>query len=302
MSSVSSAGGRGPTLLWSYALIAPAMAFILTSLDRSYQTDLWHHLARGREIVQTHSIVSQDVFTYTVPGTPLVDNNWLTQVAAYGVYKLGGLDLVQTANSALLALTIAGVISIGMKRGASARVAGLIGVVVVAGLSATMAIRPQTISMVLFVVLLDMLVDAQQNPRRLAFIPLLMALWANVHGAFPIGLVLIGCFTLGTCIDALRKLRGVTPSPSAMISCLLFSACTTLINPYGWRVYQYVRVTSSRATARSIQEWLRPDVFSFHGAFWLATMVIVLTLAIVRRRVFAPSPGIPGEGWGGGLR
>ncbi len=276
---------RRPTLLWAYALLAPAMIFILTSLDRSYQTDLWHHLARGREIVQTHSIVNNDVFTYTIPSQPLIDNNWLTQVVAYQLYELGGIDLVQTANSLLLAMTVAGVVAIGIRQGTPVRVAALIGVCVVFGLSSTLLIRPQTVSMFLFVVLMAMLLEAEHRRKMLGYIPLLMAIWANVHGAFPIGLLLIGCFTFGACVDSIRRLPlGKRPRPLEMIACFIVSTLATFANPYGVHVYAYVRGTSALAVSRQIQEWLKPDAFTLAGAIWIASLLAMLCLAIFGRR------------------
>jgi hypothetical protein len=261
--------------MWCYALLAPAVIFVLTGVDRSYQTDLWHHLARGREIRATGSIVSRDVFTYTVAGQNFVDNNWLTQVVAWKLYQLGGIDLLQAANSLLLAATVAIIVSLGTRLGASPRVAAGGGVATVVGLSQTLLIRPQTVSMLLFVILLTVLVTR----RRLWTAPLIVALWANCHGAFPIGVVLIGCFAMaGICrVGTAHRDWWAVPT-------LLVSIVATLANPYGWHVYEYVQTTSSRATSRVIQEWLRPDPATFHGAFWLATLIGVLVLAIVRRR------------------
>jgi hypothetical protein len=294
-----------PTLLWCYALLAPAMIFILTSVDRGYQTDLWHHLARGREILRTGRLVNRDVFTFTVAGERIVDNNWLTQIVGYKLYEWGGLDLLQAANSLLLALTVAGLIRIGLRRGAPARVTALIGVAVVAGLAPTLLIRPQTISMFLFVALMAILLRASERPRRLILAPCVMMLWANVHGAFPIGLVLIGCFTVAAIIDALRVRRRtrqaasgrpalasrrnafpitLRPTPREMIACLVASALATLINPYGWTVYRYVLTTSMRAHSRVIQEWLRPEVFSMPGAVWIGSIAALCVLAVVGRR------------------
>ena len=274
-----------PTLLWCYALLAPAMIFMLTTLDRGYQTDLWHHLARGRAICTTHSILNHDVFTYTVADQAIVDNNWLTQVIAYKLYEWGGIDLVQATNSILLGLTMSMLIWIGTRLGASVRTAGLIGAMVVAGLAPTLLIRPQTVSMLLFVLLMAVLLEAKRKPRYLLWAPLLMAVWANVHGAFPIGLVLIGCFTFSACIDRVRRLPlGTRAKPSVMIACLATCAAATLANPYGAKVYEYVLVTSSRASSRVIQEWLRPNVSTLSGAAWLASIVAMITLSIVGRR------------------
>jgi hypothetical protein len=251
--------------MWCYALLAPAVIFILTGVDRSYQTDLWHHLARGREICATGTIISHDVFTYTVAGQAFVDNNWLTQIAGWQIYRLGGMELVQAINSLLLATTVAILVGLGVRLGASPRVAAGVSLAMVVGLSQTLLIRPQTVSMLLFATLLLVLVTR----RALWTAPLIVMLWANVHGGFPIGLVLIGCFVLA---GHVKWWWGG------------LAAIATLANPYGWGVYAYVLNTSNRATTRVIQEWLRPDVFSFYGAFWLATIVSVLTLAILRRR------------------
>src|SRR4249919_3486370 len=91
-----------PTGAWVLALIAPALVFIATGLQRTYQTDFWHHLARGRIIVTEGHIPDEDRFTYTVPGKHFQDANWLTQVIYYQLFQLGGLELVQTVNSLTL--------------------------------------------------------------------------------------------------------------------------------------------------------------------------------------------------------
>src|SRR5262245_61912922 len=91
--------------LWVRWLIVPVVVFVATSVDRSYQTDFWHHLARGRAMAEQGRIVNEDLFTYTVAGLQFQDNNWLTQLYYHAVFQLGGLPLVQTLNSLTLALT-----------------------------------------------------------------------------------------------------------------------------------------------------------------------------------------------------
>src|SRR4051812_21577702 len=77
------------------ALLAPAFVFIACCLDRNFQTDLWHHLARGRVMAQEGKLLDEDRFTYTVPGQPFQDVNWLCQLAFYRVYQCGGIELLQ---------------------------------------------------------------------------------------------------------------------------------------------------------------------------------------------------------------
>ena len=82
-----------PTGNWVRLLLAPALIFVSSAMDRGYQTDLWHHLARGRAISEDGHMVDNDRFTYTVANSHFQDSNWLWQVAFFKVHTLGGLDL-----------------------------------------------------------------------------------------------------------------------------------------------------------------------------------------------------------------
>src|SRR3954447_25372454 len=109
-------------------LLAPALVFIATSLDRGYQTDYWQHLARGRLIAREHAIVSVDRFTFTVPGHAFYDNNWLSQLLYYGLHQVGDLRLVQFVNSAALAGALAGIVALCRRASGSTACAAAAGV------------------------------------------------------------------------------------------------------------------------------------------------------------------------------
>src|SRR5579871_5459999 len=94
------------TVAWAQLLLGPTVIFIVTCSERYYQTDFWHHLARGRAIAAEGHLVDHDRFTYTVHGQPLQDANWLTQLFFYGLYQLGELDLVLAVNSLILAVML----------------------------------------------------------------------------------------------------------------------------------------------------------------------------------------------------
>ena len=105
-----------PTDNWARALLAPFLIFVATATDRNYQTDLWHHLARGRAIVERGELVDRDLFTFTVADRPLQDVNWLTQVGYHLLYEAGGLALVQVLNSLLIAVTLGWLVRLCRRR------------------------------------------------------------------------------------------------------------------------------------------------------------------------------------------
>jgi hypothetical protein len=154
------------------------------------------------------------------------------------------------------------------------------------GLWQTLLIRPQSFSMLLFVALYALLHAAQRRPALLWIVPPMMALWANVHGGFAIGLVLILTFAAP---ETWRRLRAKLTDPDARATwsyaaCALAAILATLINPYGYNVYRYAGNLSALGVARGIEEWLPPALNSLVGCAFVMSVVIVATLAMTSWR------------------
>jgi hypothetical protein len=262
-----------PTDRWLRFLLVPALVFIATAMDRNYQTDLWHHLARGRVLVEEGLLLDADRFTCTIPGRAFQDCNWGWQAANYGLYRLGGLSLVQTANAATLAATLAVLVALCRRRSGSLLAAAGVGLVVFFGLWQMLIIRPQTLSLLLFVLLYASLEGALRRPRLLFVPPLILGVWVNVHGGFPVGLALVGCYLLAQALGA-RRVADAFPWAWCLAGC--FAA--TLLNPYGWRVYEYVLLTSRTASGRHIDEWLPPGLGLLTGKVWVLSVLLLLGL------------------------
>lgn len=281
-----------PTDRWARFLLAPALVFIATCVDRNYQTDLWHHLARGRAIVAEGQLLDNDRFTFTMAGKPFQDVNWLWQVSFYYLHEFGGLPLVQTANSLVLALMITGLLLLAWRRSGSLPVAAGVCIVAFFGLWQLLIIRPQTFSFLLFVVLYGVLEEAVRRRWLLLLPPLLMALWTNCHGGFPVGLVLVGAYVLAQVVEVGVANREAPRSWLAALgerwpwfACLLGCGAATLLNPYGWHVYEYVLVTSATASARRIDEWLPPTPSLLIGQVWMVSILVaVVCCALPGRR------------------
>ena len=117
--------------------------------------------------------------------------------------------------------------------------------------------------------------------------PALTALWANLHGAFPAG--------VWSAVTPRRRPGGQAGGWRAnracrlLAGCLLATALATLVNPYGWTIYEYVGVTSRRRTAGGMGA---AGFGLMIGWFWAASLLLLaglLVLAYTRRRV-CPTP------------
>src|SRR5439155_21414322 len=196
-----------------------------------------------------------------------------TQVGYQLLYEAGGLGLVQVLNSLLIAVTLGWLVRLCRRRTGSDLAAVLAGAVAFFGVWEVLTIRPQTLSMLLFVVVYDMLERSQRLPWLLAVPPLLFALWSNLHPAFPAGLILVASFTLASAWHGWRERR------TWLIGlCLIACLVATLANPYGWTIYRYVGGTSSIAYERQIAEWVAPRPDRLIGVVWLASVVGIFGL------------------------
>jgi hypothetical protein len=270
-----------PFAVWTRALFAPALVFIATAGSRSYQTDFWHHLARGRAMAQSGELINHDLATYTVPDAVFQDTNWLPQLLYYYLFSVGGLDLVQLVNSLTLAAMMGLLVWLCWRESGSLMLSGAVGVFTFFGLWQLLIIRPQTFSLLLFVVLLAVLELAERWRCLLLVLPLVMAVWVNVHGGFPVGLALIGCYALAAAIQSFWKNgRGVLQDGKvwAYSACLAASIAATCVNPYGLHVFEYVGLTSKAATSRHIDEWLAPGLDLLVGKMLVVSVVTLFIL------------------------
>ncbi|MFO0964968.1 MAG: hypothetical protein U0793_05170 [Gemmataceae bacterium] len=286
-------------------LLVPVLVFVAQASDTMYLADFWHHLARGEVIHAEGRLLDHDIFTFTVRGAPFRDVNWLSQWIYAWLFGIGGLALVQTVNALILALTLGLLVQLCRRRSGSLVVAMSVGLAVFLGLWQVLTVRPQTFSLALFVGFLALLdqppsfnpgsqdraepCPPDQDSRQsviapLLALPLLEALWTNLHGAFPMGIALVGCFGLAELIRAVRC-RTWTRRLTVLSISLVLCGAATLLNPYGADIYQYVGVTSQRAKERGIDEWLAPSFDQGIGlAFFISLPVLAAVIVLAWRK------------------
>jgi hypothetical protein len=242
--------------------------------------DLAYHVKAGELMVAEHALPRTDVLAWTTAGRPWLDQNWGAQLVLYGIWRLGGFPLLTVVN-ALLAVAAWGLVAAACRRRTSNLrvVAGAV-LVGYAAAVATFSVRPQMFSQLLFAAPLYLLEVARTRPRVALAIPLLMPLWANLHGAFTVG---IGLLVIEVAAAAWRRDR-----PGAVRYLLVTAASVAglLANPWGVRVLGYaLSLPANRVVTGMISEWGPTNVRQLPGVLVLAA-VGVLVVALVR----APAP------------
>ena len=197
-----------------------------------------------------------DFLTFTHAGEPWVDQSWLFDVALALVVNLGGWSAAGT----VCGLTIAAVywgLGRGLSRAGVSPLAVLVVGLLAAGMGAThFLIRPHLVTLAF--VMLTLQICRAQHERggyRVFLVPVLMIPWANIHGGFLAGPVIVLTSVAGHAASGPwdQKRRGQAGRFAvAGALCLV----TALINPYGFELYRHVgRLLVSSGVTELIEEY-----------------------------------------------
>jgi hypothetical protein len=245
-------------------------------------SDMWWHLGAGRAIVTTGHIPFVDEFSFTVRGRPWVDVQWLAQVGLYQARLLGGDALLAVLTAVLVVIAFAFVYP-QMEGGPFLRAF----VIVLAAMASSViwAPRPQMLSFALlgatsYVVYLF---KWRQVNRLWVLIPL-SVLWANVHGGYALGLMLIGAILAGEVINHITGHTAAEVLSWRQIGVLAgvggLCGLALLINPYTFGTWMLpFRTVGIRTLQGFIQEWASPDFHSLYEqpVLWLLFALLAAT-------------------------
>lgn len=185
---------------WTLGAALFVGAFML-GLSAVADGDIWWHLAAGREMLRTRSLLQSDPFSLSAAGRPWVDVHWLFQLAVYGLYRLGGLSALVFAKSLVIA-SGATCLFAAVARGSSRRAEGLFVVAILLALFSVreqLQLRPVVVTLLFLAVFFVQLERfcARPEPSRLFLLPLVQVVWANTQGLFLLGPGLVAAYLLG---------------------------------------------------------------------------------------------------------
>jgi hypothetical protein len=274
---------------------APGLIVFLTavlSLRRFDNTDTWWHLAGGRWIVQHHRIPSLDPLSFTASDHAWVNVQWLFDVVIYGLYQLGGPSLLVIVSALAYAAAVA-LMLVNVRRYADAVTTAVLGGWAVLVAQERFAIRPEMLTYLLLQALIYLYGTARDDRgRRLWLVPVVMALWANCHSLFSVGVVVIVCQIAGTLLSELPFLPGGWRTPvdaqtrNRIVWTGLAGIAATILNPFGIRgalfpVELLSRFNRENPSFRMIGEFQPPFSGYFVTLSITAYQVLVVVASIV---------------------
>ncbi len=277
-----------PTLpqLWAFLAVAlPTLGALVAPMPA---VDLAYQLRAGGQMLDGLGIPTSDTWTFTIAGQPWADQHWWAQLALAAVYRATGWDGLAILRAALVA-GIFWLLFLVVRRRApllSARTSSLLVLAAFLVASPALALRPQLFAMVLFVATLIVLADRANHPRRIWLIPIFALLWANLHGTFPLVIVLAGLAWLADMSGGGASAAPFSWRRLTMLGVTVVAALATLANPLGLDAWTYVvRLSTNPTIAARISEWRPPGLTDAPGLlFWGSVVGVVALLAILARR------------------
>ncbi len=257
---------------------------LLGSRMLSIDSDLGRHLTVGEYILTERQIPTTDLFSHTKSGEARPPYEWLSQILFAESYRLLGLDGVVLLTSLVIAGAFALAYIDAAQRSQSPVTALLLATVCAAAGSIHWLPRPHVFTFLLMAIWLGRMekIRKRENIPYWQF-PMLMFLWANLHGGFIFGLLAWAAYFGGWIVE--RWLKKDMATPQAGKTFFLAGALSlfaSFITPDGWNNWQALMGNSSVYVLSQTIETMPPDfhrveIYPFIILLLLSLFVILLT-------------------------
>lgn len=286
---------KNRALYFFAALIAAAVCVLIFEYNGVGDSDYYWHIVLGREICQTHSIPTQDTFSWLSDSLGLQEtaHSWLGSIILYKLSLINSNPMYgQLIFVFLSAFAYALFVDLAWGKELNDPFENCLFVCLVTALM-TWGGRPMNIGILLFAISFYLLNDGYRNPesKKYRLLPVVAILWANIHGgSLPI------LFAFNTLFVAMSFLPDVNTfgllnereQPTArarkMGSLLVVNMLAGLLNPYGFKLYYYFFITNNEATKRYVSEW-QPSALADPVVFFCIAFLFVIVASRTKIRL-----------------
>jgi hypothetical protein len=246
----------GARSLLRYAPGLVLLVIVIADSGQMTDTDLWGHVRFGQAVIAQRHLILYDPYSYSVFGHAWHNHEWLTEVvmaAAYNVFGVVGLKLWKFACVAATMLFVA----LGLaETGATPTVQLNTLAVAAIAMMPQMEFRPQLFTFALLAAMIALL--ARHNYRGSAPLWLvvpMMALWANLHGGFIMGIAVLALYVGTTAVNDVAAGAGL--GRAFRLGALALGALiATMVTPYGIETWSPVlHALHNPVTRIAVTDW-----------------------------------------------
>jgi len=279
--------------LW--ATVKPYLPVFISALLSTFfvyfpitDSDIFWHLAAGKEMVAEKHFLYSDPFAYTLVSPAWIDLHWLFQLLCYGLYRIGAERALLIFKLLCVACT-ATLLCLTRRHKRYVLFCALLTPLLFYEVRYLVDVRPVLVTMLftaLYVFLFEHARSTGKNRVVLWCVPL-QILWTNSQGLYPIGLFIIGAYWIEC---AAGFLRGKTGRPVLHMAVMTACAASCLVNPYGvsglllpFRLFTHITPVVKNIYSLNISENI--PLFSLSG-FDTGYRTLVIITALVTCLLF----------------
>ena len=286
-----------------FIAILAALVFTPLSVKLLNDAGIGWHIRTGQRILSAHAVPHADPFSSSMGGKPWFAWEWLYDVVAGRLELAMGLNGVAWFTAIVIAATFAWMFRYLIARKVSLPIAIAFVLLALAASTIHFLARPHVLSWLFVLVwlwILDSTEPSYASPslldhRWLWALPVLMVVWANVHGGFLLGFVLLACYWLGSLWSWLRtnesrieeSLLKIAAGRRARTLALAGGASflASLLNPYGWKLHGHIySYLSDRFLMDHIEEFQSPNFHELAPKCFLVLLVVCVAVVIAHGR------------------
>jgi hypothetical protein len=241
--------------------------------------DTMWHITVGQWMLDHRAVPETEVYSFTMRGQPWISMYWVAQVLyakAYSIFGWSGPVVLAAAGSAATFALLAKLLSRHLSETATT-------MFVAAALALTaphLLARPHVLALPVMVAWVGGLIAAADRRDAPSFWLLpLIALWANLHGGFVLGLMLVAPIALDAVVSADAASRKSLARRWAVfgLAALVAGCCT----PYGWNSMLAAKKVLMLGSVLPLITEFRPVDFGSLGTFEIC-LLLGIGLALLR--------------------
>ncbi|MEK7521840.1 MAG: hypothetical protein AAB599_03520 [Patescibacteria group bacterium] len=258
------------------------LIFFLPAID----TDLGWHLRYGEHFLNTGKILRENTLTYFLSTYEWSHSYTLYQIFTTLIYRSGSLISLAIAYG-FLGVTLFYLFNKINKLSPNFSLVLFLLFTIFSWNVFSLGWRAQVFTILFILIEFWILQKSEKSQKWLFLLATLFVIWANTHGGFILG-VLVLCFKT---LDLSRGVISVPPrrwnSTYTLGFCTLLSTAATFINPYGLNIWQETLKHSQYPLHTLIAEWVKPSlVISVYGVVIVVTLLAFIWVRKAKEKSF----------------
>ena len=266
-----------------------SMVYIFAARSIS-DPDIWWHLRNAEYLVRHHAMVRHDMYSFTAPGAPWINHEWLGELPYYFAWQWAGMRGLYVLVTLLVESIMLGVF--GLACVVARNVKAVFFASWIAVYLATVSFGPRTLLFGWVFLVGELLILSQYRGGRdhTWALPFIFLLWVNTHGSWLIGLAFLFVFlATGLANGTWGRVRAKRWTRSQFKKLSVITAIcigALFVNPWGSHLVFYPFDLAFRQTLNisHVQEWQTLDLHSLRGKILFIVLAATLVLALIRKQ------------------